>query len=409
MNILERFLSYVAFDTQSREDKDSFPSTEGQWRLLTHLAEELRDMGVTDVRQDKKYGYVYGVIPSNCLGKVIPAVGFIAHVDTSDAMSGADIKPRLIENYDGKDIVLNEEQGIVTRILDFPAMKSLVGKHILVTDGTTLLGADDKAGVTEIMEMVSFVMSHPDFLHGNICIAFTPDEEIGRGVDYFSIPDFGADYAYTVDGGRLGEISCENFNAASAKVTFYGRSVHPGDAKGKMIHAVLLAQEFERLLPEKEKPQFTEEREGFYHIISLHGDCEKAVCNYIIREHDLDLFEQRKEFFANCVEKLNKKMEYEVAHLEMEDSYYNMAGIIARHPRVMEHAKNAMIKLGIEPRVTPIRGGTDGARLSFSGLPCPNLCTGGGNFHGKHEYVCLEEMEQTIKLLLGILTEYANE
>lgn len=408
VSALERFLRYVKIDTKSDEKGEGYPSTEKQKELLDLLYRELRTMGVPDVRQDKEYACVYAVLPSNQPQKTIPAVGFIAHVDTADAMSGANVNPRVIENYDGGDILLNEKEGIRTRAEDFPEMKELKGKRLVVTDGTTLLGADDKAGVTEIMEMVQYFTMHPEIAHGNICVAFTADEEIGRGVDHFDINAFGAHYAYTVDGGALGEISCENFNAADAKVTFHGRSVHPGDAKDKMINALTLQQEFDRMLPGQERPEHTRGHEGFYHLTTVHGTVEKAVASYIIRDHDDRLFETRKKTFLDAAAKMNQKYSEGTVVAESEDVYYNMKGRVDAHPVIMETALLAMKETGIIPKIEPIRGGTDGARLSFRGLPCPNLCTGGGNFHGKHEYLCIDDMEKIVELLVRIVILYSK-
>ncbi len=408
MSALERFLKYVKMDTQSDEKGQGYPSTEKQKELLNLLYKELREMGVPDVRQDKEYACVYAVLPSNHPEKTIPSVGFIAHVDTADAMSGANVRPRVIGDYDGGDILLNEEENIVTRIADFPEMKALKGKRLVVTDGTTLLGADDKAGVTEIMETVQYFILHPEIAHGNICVAFTADEEIGRGVDHFNINAFGAHYAYTVDGGALGEISCENFNAADAKVTFHGRSVHPGDAKDKMINALTLQQEFDWMLPAKERPEHTQGREGFYHLTAVHGTVERAEASYIIRDHDDKRFEERKKLFLDAAAKMKGKYSEGAVVVESEDVYYNMKGRVDAHPVIMETALSAMKMIGVTPRIEPIRGGTDGARLSFMGLPCPNLCTGGGNFHGKHEYLCVDDMEKIIELLVRIVALYAE-
>ncbi len=408
MSALERFLKYVKMDTQSDEKGQGYPSTEKQKELLNLLYQELREMGVPDVRQDKEYACVYAVLPSNHPEKTIPSVGFIAHVDTADAMSGANVRPRVIGDYDGGDILLNEEENIVTRIADFPEMKALKGKRLVVTDGTTLLGADDKAGVTEIMETVQYFILHPEIAHGNICVAFTADEEIGRGVDHFNINAFGAHYAYTVDGGALGEISCENFNAADAKVTFHGRSVHPGDAKDKMINALTLQQEFDRMLPTKERPEHTQGHEGFYHLTAVHGTVEQAEASYIIRDHDDKRFEERKKLFLDAAAKMKGKYGEDAVVVESEDVYYNMKGRVDAHPVIMETALSAMKMIGVTPRIEPIRGGTDGARLSFMGLPCPNLCTGGGNFHGKHEYLCVDDMEKIIELLVRIVALYAE-
>lgn len=409
MSALERFISYAKVNTQSKEGSDSFPSTKNQRGFLSELALELRKMGVEDVRQDMTYGYVYATIPSNCKDKVVPSVGFIAHVDTSDAMSGEGVQPRVIENYDGNDICLNKEKNIMTLVKDFPELKKYKGKTLVVTDGTTLLGADDKAGVTEIMEMVKFFMEHPRKKHGNICVAFTADEEIGKGVEFFRIADFGAHYAYTLDGGEIGEISYENFNAAGAKLTINGRSVHPGEAKGKMVNAILVVQEFQNLLPQKERPEYTENREGFYHLLELKGTVEAAEAEYIIRDHDFEKFEMRKKTMEEVAKKINAAYGEGTAKLKIEDSYYNMEGKVLSHPCVLEKAKKAMKALKIKPLETPIRGGTDGAKLSYLGLPCPNLGIGAGAFHGKHEYLCVEDMEKNIELIIQIVQEFAKD
>ncbi len=405
----ERFLKYVSIDTQSDPHSEYYPSTEGQKKLLSLLRDELVEMGVSDVRQDKKYSCVYATIPSNMPEKTVTSIGFIAHTDTSDAISGKNIRARVIENFDGNDIVLNSEKNIVTKMSDFPEMKRLAGKSLIVTDGTTLLGADDKSGVTEIMEMAEYFCMHPEEKHGNICIAFTADEETGRGTDYFDIQGFGAHFAYTVDGDMLGDLAGENFNAADAVVTANGCSVHPGDAYGKMKNASRLLQEFDSLLPEKERPEHTRDREGFYHLCEIKGNVEEAVAEYIIRDHDDGIFEERKKVFMAAADDINKRYGEGTLVVKLEDSYYNMKRRLDPHPEVLDYARKAMEKLGIETVETPIRGGTDGARLSFLGLPCPNLGTGGGNFHGRHEFLCIEEMEQTIDLLKQIVREYAAE
>ncbi len=407
MTAVERFLDYVSYDTRSDSEIDAYPSTEGQRRLLDHLREQLKEMGVPDVRQDEKYGCVYASLPSNCPERTIPAIGLIAHVDTSEAMSGKDIKPRIIK-ADGKDIVLNEELGIVTSMEDFPEMRDLQGKTLIVTDGTTLLGSDDKSGVCEIMECISWFLNHPEEKHGTVCVAFTAEEETGRGVDHFDLAGFGAHYAYTVDGGRLGDLSGETFNAAGVRLKAKGRSMHTGDAYGKMINAVQLLSEFHEMLPKKERPEHTRDREGFFHLNSLNGGVESAVSEYIIRDHDRQRFEERKALFAKLAEEKDAEYGGGVLFLEMNDQYFNMKERLDLHPEVMEKAVTAMRKCGVEPLVTPIRGGTDGSRLSFLGLPCPNLCTGGGNFHGKHEYLVIEEMETTIEILKNLIREWAS-
>lgn len=400
--VLECFLKYVKIDTASSEDAvDVFPSTKKQFDLARLLVEELKGLGI-EAELDEKHGYVYASIPANT-DEELKSIGFIAHMDTSPAMSGTGVNPRIIENYDGGDIVLNKDLSIVTAVKDFPELKAYIGKTLVVTDGTTLLGADDKAGVAEIMTMASFLTKHPEIKHGKICIAFTPDEEVGRGMDFFDVERFGADYAYTVDGGALGEISYENFNAAGATLTVYGRSVHPGSAKGIMKNAILLAQEFQSMLPENERPECTEKYEGFYHLNGMNGSVEKAVCEYIIRDHDRKHFEERKKVFLGIADKLNSKYGEKIFDVELKDSYYNMREIINEHMDIVDRVFAAMKVLDIKPEVDPIRGGTDGARLSFMGVPCPNLGTGGHNFHGKHEFVCVQSMERTVELLIEIV------
>ena len=406
--VTERFLRYAAVDTQSADDMEQMPSTEKQ-RVLGHmLAEELKELGVSDVREDEN-GYVYGVIPSNLEeGHQAPALGFISHMDTAPAFSGTNVKPQIIENYDGEDICLNKDASIWLSANDFPEMKNYKGKTLITTDGTTLLGADDKAGVAEIMTMAAWFLSHPEEKHGKICIAFTPDEEVGRGADRFDVNGFGADVAYTVDGGAIGELEYENFNAAGAKLHVYGRSVHPGSAKGKMKNAILIAQEFQKLLPVEQNPMYTEGYEGFFHLDAISGNVEEVTADYIIRDHNRQLFEQKKELFLSCAHFLNRKYGEGTAIVDMKDSYYNMREIMEQHMHLIDNAKAAMEELGIEPKVSPIRGGTDGARLSFMGLPCPNLCTGGENYHGRYEYACVQSMEKTTGLLIAIAAKYAD-
>ena len=329
-------------------------------------------------------------------------------MDTSPAVTDTNVKPRIVEHYDGKDIVLNAAENIVMKTADFPELLNYVGKDLIVTDGTTLLGADDKAGVAEIMTMAEDLLNHPEKKHGKIRIGFTPDEEVGAGADHFDVKLFGADYAYTVDGGALGELEYENFNAAGAKLHVYGRSVHPGSAKGKMKNAILIAQEFQKLLPVEQNPMYTEGYEGFFHLDAICGNVEEVTADYIIRDHNRQLFEQKKELFLSCADFLNRKYGEGTAIVDMKDSYYNMREIMEQHMHLIDNAKAAMEELGIEPRVSPIRGGTDGARLSFMGLPCPNLCTGGENYHGRYEYACVQSMEKTTGLLIAIAAKYAD-
>ena len=400
--VIELFLEYVQIDTESAEESTTMPSTMKQHDLAALLEKQLREMGAAEIVYDKEHCYVYASIPATVGCEDAPVIGFIAHMDTSPAVTGAGVKPRIIENYDGRDIVLSEEKQVVMRVADFPELASCQGKRLIVTDGTTLLGADDKAGVAEIMAMASYLLQHPEIAHGKVRIGFTPDEEVGAGADHFNVELFGADYAYTVDGGPLGEMEFENFNAAGAKVYVHGRSVHPGSAKDKMRNAILMAQEFQSMLPVAENPMYTCGYEGFYHLDTLHGNVEEAVAEYIIRDHDRVKFEKKKELFLRIAGYLNEKYGAGTFEIDMKDSYYNMREVLEEHMFIVEQAKTAMEQLGVEPIVSPIRGGTDGSRLSYMGLPCPNLCTGGGNAHGKYEYACIDDMEMIVKLLVKI-------
>lgn len=404
----ERFLRYAVIDTQSADDKEQMPSTEKQRVLGRMLAEELREMGVSEVREDEN-GYVYGMIPSNLEeGAAAPALGFISHMDTAPAFSGENVKPRIIENYDGEDICLNKEASIWLSVKEFPEMKRYKGQTLITTDGTTLLGADDKAGVAEIMTMASWFLAHPEEKHGKICIAFTPDEEVGRGADRFDVAGFGADVAYTVDGGAIGELEYENFNAASGRVRLHGASIHPGSAKGKMKNALLMGMEFQSLLPVFENPMYTEGYEGFFHLDRMEGNVEEAELEYIIRDHDRVKFERKKELFKAAGAFMNQKYGEGVAEVYVKDSYFNMKEKIEPYMYLIDEAKAAMEELDIAPVIVPIRGGTDGARLSYMGLPCPNICTGGHNFHGKYEYICAESMETITELLIRIAKRFVK-
>ncbi len=404
---VERFLRYVKIDTQSDENTGTSPSTAKQHELAKLLAAELKEMGAKEVTYDKKHCYVYATIPATPGYEKAPVLGFISHMDTSPAVTGAGVKPRIIKKYDGKDIVLNKRKQIVMKVEDFPELKELEGESLIVTDGTTLLGADDKAGVAEIMEMAAFLLKYPEIGHGKLRIGFTPDEEIGCGPDHFDVKLFGADFAYTVDGGALGELEYENFNAAGAKLVVNGRNTHPGSAKGKMINSILIAQEFQSMLPTFENPIYTEGYEGFYHLDGISGNVEQTVCEYIIRDHDKVLFEKKKTFFLECAQFLNKKYGEGTVCAQVKDSYYNMREVLEPAMHLVENAKAAMEELGIVPRVSPIRGGTDGARLSFMGLPCPNLCTGGANYHSRFEYAHVQGMEKTTELLVRLVETYA--
>lgn len=410
--VIENFLEYVKIDTESAEGSETTPSTLKQHDLARLLAGQLQEMGAKEITYDKERCYVYASVPASKGCENAPVLGFIAHMDTSPAVSGAGVKPRLIEDYDGGDIVLNEGSvdtaQVILKVADFPELAGYKGRRLIVTDGTTLLGADDKAGVAEIMTMAEYLLKHPEVSHGKIRVGFTPDEEVGAGADYFDVKLFGADYAYTVDGGKLGELEYENFNAAGAKVRIRGRSVHPGEAKDKMRNALLLAQEFQAMLPAAENPMYTCGYEGFYHLDALNGTVEEALADYIIRDHDKEKFEKKKVLFLQTGEFLNQKYGEGTFEITMKDSYYNMKEVIEKHMHLIDNAKEAMQELGIEPVVVPIRGGTDGARLSFMGLPCPNLCTGGQNFHGKYEYACADDMEKIAGLLVRIAEKYAG-
>ena len=413
-SVTEKFLRYVKIDTQSWEPSETFPSTLKQKDLARLLAGELMQMGASDVVFDEEYCYVYASIPSNLsveeeAGKKVPVIGFIAHMDTSMAVSGKDVKPRIIENYQGGDIVLNEKEGIVMEAAENPELAGYIGQDLIVTDGTTLLGADDKAGVAEIMALAEYLLAHPEVKHGTIRIGFTPDEEVGQGVEHFDVEGFGADFAYTVDGGAIGELEYENFNAAGAVLHVNGRSVHPGSARNKMLNAILLAQEFQSLLPVYENPAATEGYEGFYHPDMISGNVEHVDVDYIIRDHSREKFEARKAYFLKAVDFLNEKYGRTVVQAELTDHYYNMKEkIMPENAHLIDNAVKAMEMAGVTPIITPIRGGTDGARLSFMGLPCPNLCTGGLNYHGRFEYICIQSMEKTVEILKNIVSLYAQ-
>ena len=403
--ILDRFLRYVSVDTQSDENSESQPSSAKQLDLLKMLRDELTAMGVEATLDE--YGYVMATLPSN-IDRKVPVVGFIAHVDTSPDASGANVRPQIIENYDGGDIALKGVPGLFLKPSEFPELLGHKGETIITTDGTTLLGADDKAGVAEIMNAVQYMVEHPEFKHGEIKIGFTPDEEIGRGVVKFDVKKFGAEYAYTMDGGEVGELEFENFNAASAKIHIQGRNVHPGYAKGKMKNAILIGMELNSLLPVQQRPEFTEGYEGFFHIISFKGSVEEADFGYIIRDHDRAKFEEKKEVIGKCVAFINEKYGEGTASLEVKDQYYNMRQQVEPYYFIVEKAVKAMKMEGIEARIQPIRGGTDGANLSFKGLPCPNIFAGGLNFHGKMEFAPLESIEKASRVVLNIISLFAE-
>ena len=399
MELKERFLKYVAINTRSDENSETFPSTAVQWDLLNTLVEEMKLLGLEDVTIDK-YGYAMGTIPATPGKEGAPVIGFLAHVDTAPDMSGEIVRPRIIESYDGEDIVLNNT--LTMRVADFPELKRFVGHTLIHTDGTTLLGADDKAGVAEIMTAAEYLMAHPEIEHGKIRIGFTPDEEIGRGVDFFDVKAFGADFAYTMDGGYEGELEYENFNAASAKIAIQGRNVHPGYAKNKMVNAIRVAHEFMSLLPGNETPECTEGYEGFYHVVGIEGSVEEATISYIIRDHDRTKFEARKECMQAWGEAINAKYGAGTVTVELKDQYYNMRMQIEPVMHIIDIAFKAMEEAGVTPKVKAIRGGTDGAQLSFKGLPCPNIFAGGLNFHGRYEFVPVQSMEKAMNVVVKI-------
>ena len=402
--LLERFLRYIKVDTQSDENNAATPSTEKQFNLAKMLKKELEELGLTDVSLDDKC-YLMATLPANTTKKA-PIIGFIAHMDTSPDMPGTVENPQIINNYKGGDIVINKELNLVLTEKEFPELKEYIGQTLITTDGTTLLGADDKAGIAEIITAMEYLIENPQIEHGTIKIGFTPDEEIGRGVDYFDVQKFGADFGYTLDGGGVGELEYENFNAAGAKILIQGRNIHPGYAKNKMLNAMLVAMEFNAMLPPQQRPEHTTGYEGFYHLVKMDGTVENAMLQYIIRDHDKAMFEMRKETFTQTVAYLNNKYGNDVLKLELKDQYFNMKEQVLPVFHVVETARKAMEELGIEPHVIPIRGGTDGARLSFMGLPCPNLFAGGHNFHGKFEYVPLESLEKAVKVILKIVEKY---
>lgn len=402
MNIVERFLKYVSFTTTSDENTGLTPSTPGQMIFAQSLQNELKSIGLSDVSIDEN-GYVMATLPSNTK-KTLPTIGFIAHMDTSPEMTAKHVVPNIIKNYNGKTINLNSEENIKLSPDEFPELKNYVGQDLIVTNGKTLLGADDKAGIAEIVTAMEYLITHPEIKHGNIKIAFTPDEEIGQGAQYFNVKKFNADWAYTIDGGEIGELEYENFNAASAKITFFGRNVHPGYAKHKMLNSIRIGQQFASMLPRHETPEHTENYEGFYHLISFDGSVEKTTLLYIIRDHDRSKFESRKKEFQHLVNKIAAEFGTESVKLEIKDQYYNMREKIEPKMHIIELASKAMKEVGIEPKIKPIRGGTDGAQLSFKGLPCPNIFTGGHNFHGRHEFIPIQSMEKAMQVIIKIAT-----
>lgn len=399
MNVVDRFLKYVKFDTQSDEFTNLWPSTPGQMIFAQHLEEELRELGLSEISLDDN-GYLMATLPANT-DKPIPTIGFIAHLDTSPDLSGKHVNPHIIENYPGGDITLNTDKKIVLSPREFPELDHYKGQALIVTDGNTLLGADDKAGIAEIITAVKYLKDHPEIKHGKIRIAFNPDEEIGQGAHKFDVPKFAADWAYTMDGGEIGELEYENFNAAVARITFTGRNVHPGYAKHKMINSIRIANTFTSMLPRWETPEHTEGYEGFYHLISIEGNVEKTVVTYIIRDHDRDRFERRKKELEHLVRKINNEYP-NCAEIDIKDQYYNMREKIEPVKYVVDIAEEAMRNVGVTPHVVPIRGGTDGAQLSFKGLPCPNIFAGGLNFHGRYEFVPIPSMEKAVDVIVEI-------
>ncbi|MDI3310007.1 MAG: peptidase T [Thermoanaerobacterium sp.] len=404
---VKRFLMYVKYETTSDENSSKCPSTESQMAFARVLSDELKSIGLTDVSVDEN-GYVMGTIPSN-VDFEVPVVGFIAHMDTSPDMSGKNVNPQIIENYDGKDIILNRELNVVLSPNDFPELKQYIGKTLITTDGTTLLGADDKAGIAEIVTACEYLISHPEIKHGTIKICFTPDEEIGRGADKFDVEKFGADFAYTIDGESIGQLEYENFNAASAKITIHGRNVHPGMAKGKMKNSVLIGVELASMLPLEETPENTEGYEGFYHLTNFDGNVEETHMHYIIRDFDKENFENRKNYLINLINNLNEKYDKNTVEIDLKDQYYNMREIIEKDMSVVDIAVKAMELAGVKPNISPIRGGTDGARLSYMGLPTPNIFTGGHNYHGKYEYIPTFAIEKAVEVILNIVKLVAKK
>jgi tripeptide aminopeptidase len=399
--VITRFIRYVKIDTQSARKSDTFPSTLKQLNLANLLVQELKELGLEDAAVDK-FGYVTATLPANIDRKNVPVVGFLAHMDTSPDLSGENVKPQFIENYDGGTVVLNAEKGITMSPEEFPALKKYVGKTLITTDGTTLLGADNKAGIAEIMTAVDYLLAHPEIKHGTIKIGFTPDEEVGHGVDHFDVDKFGADFAYTIDGGEVGEVQFENFNAAGLEVTIHGRNIHPGKAKMKMRNALLIGMEFNELLPLFERPEFTEKYEGFYHLYEFSGTVEKAAMAYIIRDHDREKFEEKKRLIQKAGDYINEKYGDKIIEIEIEDQYYNMREKVEPHPEIMEIAVEAVKSVGVTPLIKPVRGGTDGSRLSYMGLPTPNIFTGGHYYHGKYEFIPTFAMEKAVETLVAI-------
>jgi len=405
--VYDRFLRYVKIDTQSDPEAEGCPSTKKQFHLAKELVKELNGFGLTDVSLDEN-AYVMATLPSNT-DKKIPKIGFLAHMDTAPDMSGKGVDPQLVKNYDGKDIVLNEKDNIILSPKDFPELLKYVGQDLYTTDGTTLLGGDDKAGIAEIMTAIEYLVENPEIEHGEIKIGFTPDEEIGRGADFFDVKKFGADFAYTLDGGEIGELEYENFNASMAKITINGRNVHPGTAKNQMINSTMIAIELNAMLPASERPEHTEGYEGFFMLMSFKGSVEKTEIMYSIRDHDMEKFKKKNELIKSVVDFLNKKYGENTVVMELKDQYYNMKEKVEPVKHIVDTVEDAMIELGIKPKIKAIRGGTDGSRLSYMGLPTPNIFAGGHNFHGKYEYIPLKSMQKAVEVILKVIELYTNK
>lgn len=407
-SLTKRFIKYITVSTDSNPDSNVCPSSESQWDLAKIIVEDLENIGLEDITLDENC-YIMATLPGNCKDKNIPTIGFIAHMDTAPSYNGVGIKPRIVENYDGKDIILNSEENIILSPNDFGHLKNYIGKDLIVTDGTTLLGADDKAGITEIIEAVKYLQEHPEIKHGDIRIGFTPDEEIGRGANYFDVEKFNCKFAYTIDGGEIGELEYENFNAASATIKIVGRDIHPGSAKNAMINSLMIAMELNSMLPVEQRPEYTENYEGFYLLDELKGDVENTIMKYIIRDHSMKKFNEKKTLIKNAVEYLKLKYKDAKIEIEVKDSYYNMREKIEPVMEIIDIVKKSMEEIGITPNIKPIRGGTDGARLSYKGLPCPNIFTGGHNFHGKFEYIPIQSMEKARDLIIKIAENVAKD
>ena len=407
-SLTKRFIKYITVSTDSNPDSNVCPSSESQWDLAKIIVEDLENIGLEDITLDENC-YIMATLPGNCKDKNIPTIGFIAHMDTAPSYNGVGIKPRIVENYDGKDIILNSEENIILSPNDFGHLKNYIGKDLIVTDGTTLLGADDKAGITEIIEAVKYLKEHPEIKHGDIRIGFTPDEEIGRGANYFDVEKFNCKFAYTIDGGEIGELEYENFNAASATIKIVGRDIHPGSAKNAMINSLMIAMELNSMLPVEQRPEYTENYEGFYLLDELKGDVENTIMKYIIRDHSMKKFNEKKTLIKNAVEYLKLKYKDAKIEIEVKDSYYNMRKKIEPVMEIIDIVKKSMEEIGITPNIKPIRGGTDGARLSYKGLPCPNIFTGGHNFHGKFEYIPIQSMEKARDLIIKIAENVAKD